>query len=410
MEWKNKSNRIAENLTLVIFFLIPTYLLKIKYGWFSVNMLELLIIAAVLIWVSSRLLRKDLRIRSWWFFEKKTYAFLISVILAGVILSILYNKNYYSGLGALKGWFVVPLLFSALYFDLIKRNRAIIKQSFRALFLSGSVTAFVGLGYWFSNNLTYDGRLKMFYNSPNELAMYLSVILLVSMALLLEARKRSEKVIIIFGIALLLVSLLLTFSFAAWAGAAVSLGVMAFLLAPRKLPVAVWIFAATLTLLLLSQTANEKINNLFLKNGRSSLDSRIQIWKSSGAMIKNSPIFGIGPANFQERYLEYQKYFPPYLEWAVPQPHNLFLAFWLEAGVLGLVGFIGLIIKFFKDNKKAIVNNRLAAALCASTIVYYLAHGLLDTTYWRNDMAILFWMFIALNFYLSGSKTGSAGE
>ena len=57
-------------------------------------------------------------------------------------------------------------------------------------------------------------------------------------------------------------------------------------------------------------------------------------------MIEKNPLFGIGPGNFQNKYLEYQKYFPPYLEWSAPQPHNIFLAFWLESGLLGLAGFV----------------------------------------------------------------------
>jgi putative inorganic carbon (HCO3(-)) transporter len=124
-------------------------------------------------------------------------------------------------------------------------------------------------------------------------------------------------------------------------------------------------------------------------------------------MIKSNPFFGIGPGNFQNKYLEYQKYFPPYLEWAVPQPHNLFLAFWLEAGVIGLIGFIWLLVLFFRDNKKAIENNRLYGTLYLAIILYFLFHGLIDTTYWRNDMAILFWMVVAINVHLARNQKAS---
>ena len=82
------------------------------------------------------------------------------------------------------------------------------------------------------------------------------------------------------------------------------------------------------------------------------------IWKSAGLMIKNNPLFGIGPGNFQEKYMEYQKYFPPYLEWAVPQPHNIFLAFWLESGLIGLAGFILLLLYFFAIIKERLMHNR----------------------------------------------------
>jgi len=148
----------------------------------------------------------------------------------------------------------------------------------------------------------------------------------------------------------------------------------------------------------------ENIKNL---GNRSSLASREIIWKSAGLMIQKNPVFGIGPGNFQNKYLEYQKYFPPYPEWAVPQPHNLFLAFWLEAGIVGFAGFILLLAQFFRDNKKAIENNRLYGTLCLVIMLYFLIHGLVDTTYWRNDLSTMFWVIIAVNFYLAGSL-GSA--
>ena len=32
-------------------------------------------------------------------------------------------------------------------------------------------------------------------------------------------------------------------------------------------------------------------------------------------------------------------------------------------------------------------------------MIYILIHGLVDTTYWRNDLAVVFWMIIAANLY-----------
>ena len=145
---------------------------------------------------------------------------------------------------------------------------------------------------------------------------------------------------------------------------------------------------------------------------RSSLASRLAIWKSAGLMAEKNPLFGIGPGNFQEKYLEYQKYFPPYLEWSAPQPHNIFLAFWLESGLVGLIGFIILLVYFFRDNKKAIENNLDLGILFLAIMIYVLIHGLVDTTYWRNDLAVVFWVVAAMNKYLAKTpaKNNLTGE
>jgi len=121
------------------------------------------------------------------------------------------------------------------------------------------------------------------------------------------------------------------------------------------------------------------------------------VWSAAGKILADNWLLGIGPGMFQQYYLEYQKYFPvPYLEWAVPQPHNLFLAFWLQAGILGLIGFIWLIINFFRRLFNFFINQKSPLALSLMAImVYILAHGLLDTTYWKNDLSLIFWTIIA---------------
>jgi len=125
-------------------------------------------------------------------------------------------------------------------------------------------------------------------------------------------------------------------------------------------------------------------------------------------MIADSPVFGIGAGNFQNTYLAYQKYFPPYLEWSVPQPHNLFLAFWLEAGIAGLIGFVVILYYLFLMLAKVIQKKQDLdlAFLFFALFLCILLTGLADTTYWKNDLSFLFWIFAFLTLFISHkSKT-----
>ena len=133
-----------------------------------------------------------------------------------------------------------------------------------------------------------------------------------------------------------------------------------------------------------------------------SLKSRLVIWQSAWEITKDHSLIGIGPGMFQEYYLDYQPRFKPYLEWAVPQPHNVFLAFWLQTGLIGLIGLIWLLIVFFRncikylkvsDSKIKILN-----FILLSVMAYILIHGLIDTTYWKNDLSVMFWLITALSY------------
>ena len=141
----------------------------------------------------------------------------------------------------------------------------------------------------------------------------------------------------------------------------------------------------------------------FLDSPRSSLESRLMIWQSAWTIIKDHSLIGIGPGMFQKYYLDYQAKFPPYLEWAVPQPHNIFLAFWLQTGLLGLIGFIWLLFRFFesvtpnRSDTPQKISKKLSLVLMAA-MIYILIHGLVDTPYWKNDLSIIFWLLIALNY------------
>jgi len=212
---------------------------------------------------------------------------------------------------------------------------------------------------------------------------------------------------IFLSLLLILLNLFLTKSYGAW------LAIVAALIAilwlkyrniSQKKYLAIF---AIIILVFLAWASVNKYNSIVNSNERSSLASRFAIWKSAGLMIENNPLFGIGPGNFNEKYLEYQKYFPPYLEWSAPQPHNVFLAFWLESGLVGLAGFLILLFYFFRDNKIAIKNNRDLGILFLAIMIYILIHGLVDTTYWRNDLAVVFWVIVAANLYLAETKNKS---
>jgi len=408
MTVQNSKLKISQNYAiLAILFLLPAYLFRIKLSWVSFNVLELLIGILFLVWI----LNKE---KKYLIFTSK-YLVPVSLIFVGLVLSVVANKNYYVGLGAIKGWFVVPIIFGIIFFDALKKDDSLLKKTLLVLFFSGMAVSAVGVVYKFLGILTFDNRLKIFWDSPNQLAMFLAVPFLIGVIKFgfeefRELCSRREKAELwgnggmFFGSLLILSNLYFTKSYGAWLALTTALIALIWLKYGKKEHNKYLKIFAIVLILLLAWASLDKYKSIENLGVRSSLTSREMIWNSAGLMIEKNPLFGVGPGNFQEKYLEYQKYFPPYLEWSAPQPHNIFLAFWIESGLLGLLGFVGLLACFFRDNKKAIRNDRDLGILFLAIMICILIHGLVDTTYWRNDLAVVFWAVIAMNYFLAKER------
>lgn len=379
----------------------PLYVLKFSLWGLPMNFFEILVYFLFLIWFSRAGFKgiKNL------FFEigkNKIFAAGLILFFAGALISSALSDDLRTSAGILKGWFIAPFLFFSVIKAEIKTENQI-KNIFRALTLSGAAVAAVSLFYFFFGWLTFDGRLAAFYLSPNHFAMYLAPILILAAGLVFVSPNRHEKNIFAAAFVLMSVPLYLTYSYGAWFSLFCVFAVVLFF---SEIKSSKKLIFFTLVLMAVSglfyfQIGGEKFQNLFSE--RSSFASRLMIWKAALAIGKDNFIFGIGPGMFQKYYLDYQKYFPPYLEWAVPQPHNLFLAFWLQTGIAGLSGFLLILIAFFrkkiptllrrKEGEQTLKNPNFWLALAMLII---LIHGLIDTPYFKNDLSALFWLLLAL--------------
>jgi O-antigen ligase len=97
-------------------------------------------------------------------------------------------------------------------------------------------------------------------------------------------------------------------------------------------------------------------------------------------------------------------------------PHNIILNFWSELGLAGLLLFIWIIGKYFylgifnfqfsifkqiQNSKFKIQNSReynykyLNIGLIGAMVVI-IVHGLVDVPYFKNDLAVMFWLLVAM--------------
>jgi len=411
---------------LLIFFL-PSYLLRFKIFGIPTTALEIGIYILFFIWlVQNDRLFFNGRIKKYLGELKKSEKPLfwgIFLLTGGTLLSTVFSSDIRTSAGIFKGWFLDPFLFFLIFTSVFKTA----EQKINALvFLSfsGAALALLGLICWlfpYFGGVSYDGRLHAIYSSPNQLAMYLAPALIIALWQLLGSSKGfyfennslKSKIFWLLCLFVIIAAFYFTYSYAAWLAVMVAVFLMAYLVdrfTKLEMPyfknkTSYITLAIIFFVLILAQAGTAKFENLKNLSYRSSFNSRLMIWRAALMIGRDNPVAGIGPGNFQKYYLDYRSRAlgaEPYLEWAVPEPHNVFLAFWLESSVIGLAGFLLILSWFFKKAEKIFKKTRqgrdghsIAVVLCV-LMAYVVFHGFFDTTYWKNDLSVMFWLILGL--------------
>lgn len=392
--------KIIRNLIVFVFITLPFSQVKVIFLGIPVYLPEISIgIAAILYFsflkgkkVNSRIVPGAVIIGA-------------SLFLFGSILSAYSTGLDSQELGSIKSWIFFPLLAGFLALQ------AFPKESYRGRilffwFIGIFVTATVSLFPLPFIHETYDGRLASFFPSPNHFAFFLEPGVLIGIYFLTghsAGCSWERKPFVLLGTMLMISDLFLTGSEGALVAVLVGVGVMLSLaFFSRKVIVRFGIvsfllFFALLAVFFLGSTRER------LESGeiRTSLASRVMIWNASIRIIESHPLLGIGLRNFEREYLALQGEFPPYLEWAVPHPHNIVLALWLQTGIVGLSGFLVMFcesVRFlWKDIMKRAKGKASAESIFfLSYLVMFSVHGLVDTPFFRNDLSLQLILVMAL--------------
>jgi len=389
-------------------------------------MLELLIYALFAWWLINK------GYKSFWKSIKHERLLIwgILLLMLGVSIAVLFSWNLKLSAGIWKAWFIDPLLFFMVFVSAIKKED--IKNVFKAMIYSGVVVAIISLVYLFLGIFNYQGRLQGIFDSPNYLAMYLAVPLLLSLWRFLQikicspedtcwrpsvsphsfstdflrlksntmqnqsAKRSSWRTnfnLLLYIIACFLLSLALFFtkSFGVLLGILVAGGFWLVVYLYNKNKQKLLLGVIFLIFVLVVIIGSIKISSI---EGSKSFDARFVIWSQAINVFVEHPLTGIGPGTFED-------YFPPYPKWGVPQPHNIFLAFLIQTGLIGFIGFV-LALAWFWGSKGLEIRDSRLEIYCI--MIYILAHGLVDTTYWKNDLSVVFWIIIGLMVVVKNDK------
>jgi O-antigen ligase len=249
-------------------------------------------------------------------------------------------------------------------------------------------------------------RVLAVYHSPNQLALFLDRVVPAALALgLPEAGERLETwwrrgVTALAAAVLGTGALFLTYSRGAWLAVGIACLVVAAFRGRRILLPAIVTAAAGAAMLL------ARISPGRLLSEQTSMQ-RPTIWGAALNMLRDHPIFGVGPDNFLYFYRD-RGYLPPE-GWAEPDishPHNIVLDAWLRTGALGLLALMAAQWVFWSSAWRELRSSDNATALAlAAGMLAAMIHGLFDNGYFLIDLAVLFWAGYAAMLALAHERT-----
>ncbi len=248
-----------------------------------------------------------------------------------------------------------------------------------------------GLPQAFWGNSNEPKRAVSFFIHPNFYALLCAPLLgflLPDVFASLKAKSHNLKAFLwVIGSA----GLLLSLSRAGWLGLGAALAVYLIFAADKKIRIAIGIAAMVLVILIVS-VPNLRWRFTLPFYGEKSAVSRLSLWQTGWKGISEAPITGLGLTGFAKNWQRLNT--DAGLTESHNFPHNIFLDFWIETGLFGLFSFVGLVFLFIKNGLK----NRsdlfkLGTALFLTALIF---QGLVDNPYFKNDLAMVFWIILSL--------------
>ena len=323
----------------------------------------------------------------------------LMVIIAG--LSLTNSVAVHESVQSFRLIIVEPIVFFALVITQARQRRDIVIL-FVALIVAGTMISVVGVSQYVSGDriITAEAglrRIRGFYGSPNNLALFLGRCLPCAIAAALWWRR--GRWLWVAGATLMAVAILLTFSIGAFVAVALSLLLVMRLHSPRTFRFAVGSgLVAAGGGLGLALAVPRIGSHLSLQSGTNSI--RLFVWQSALRMVVDHPIRGIGLDNFLTYYQHGYRFPEAWEEPALSHPHNIVLDFWLSLGLPGIILLGCLIVRFIEIvreewGRTTPVGRGLYAGV-AGAMADTILHGMVDNSFFLPDLAVLFWLMFAI--------------
>jgi len=398
-----------KNLKLGIFWIIftlPAYLIRFSVFGFPTTLLEISILLLFVVW-----LVKQIKQVKFYKFSITNYQLLITIalFLIAATISIFVSPSIQSAAGIWKAYFIEPILFLIVFVSTIKREdlkRVFMFSCFNVFLLSifalyqKFTGAFIFNEFWAAEATR---RVTSVFPYPNALALFLAPVVIILLGYFVYQIKNSSgnwKLVIgnyLYLVSCILGVLAIYFTKSKGALLAVLAGIIFYAIfykGYRKIFITILIITIIAFITIIASNPDLLKGSATIEGG-DSISTRVDMWKEAWQMLKTKPLLGAGLAGYQTAVAQFHE--KDYIEIFL-YPHNIFLNFWTEIGLLGLLAFVGIVIWFYKSGFKLmrdkLLNCYIVILLAGMTAL--LVHGLVDVPYFKNDLSILFWIIIGI--------------
>jgi putative inorganic carbon (HCO3(-)) transporter len=263
------------------------------------------------------------------------------------------------------------------------------------------------------SSLAKTTRVYSYLGNPNLLAGYLLPAVVLSLVAIFAWQGWIRKALALTMFVVNTACLVLTFSRGGWIALVVGLlAAMALLVywwsvemppfwRTWSLPIIVGGLIGVLVLaVIFVEPVRLRVFSIFADRQDSSNNFRRNVWDAVFEMIRDRPIIGIGPGHnsFNKVYPLYQR--PRYTALSA---YSIFLETAVETGFLGLACFLWLIIVILNTafmQMRRFLNLRSKDGLwligAIATLLGMLAHGTVDTVWYRPEVNTVWWLMAAL--------------
>lgn len=398
-------SKLSWRLSLLAILALPLYVVRFNVFNLPTTLLEILILLAIAVFILSLIIKKNsLTPLS----PLLSFIFYLSILWVVVALvSVLYSPQPWAALGLWRAYFLEPVVLIWCIVQQINDLKRL-KQLIATAVFSGLAVSlyaiwqhFTGLGIptpWQPANIR---RVTSWLGYPNAVGLLIAPLI----PLLLALGKKVKLIKIIVAILMIL---------AVWwaksEGALVGLlagAIIAGLIyskPTRRLTLAA-LLLGTILIAVIPAWQNKFVSTITLNDCPKLYECSLQLrklqWAETWQMLSDGKwLYGAGLAGYQTAIAPYhhKQGIEIYL-----YPHNIFLNFWTELGLLGLLIFLAMIIIFYWQSFKLLKHPPyralVIAALAAMTTL--LVHGLVDVPYFKNDLSVLFWLIFMVPFVVN---------